>query len=241
MPKRRSNALDQRRKRPPSPILKARIGYMIPRSRPSLARALTHLSAPATGGRTARTPTSGWSSSATACSASPSRRCSTRPFPGERRRIVDAARRAGAPRDLRRSRRDWEVGPHVVLGQGEARAGGRKKAAILADICESLIGAVYLEAASSGAREVVRALGRAHGRRVEPERDAKTAMQEWAQARAPDRADLCRGRAQRARATRRNSSCRSSSRASSRSAAASSKRAAEQAAAQAFWRAGATS
>ena len=31
------------------------------------------------------------------------------------------------------------------MGQGEARAGGRKKTAILSDICESLIGAVFLD------------------------------------------------------------------------------------------------
>ena len=36
----------------------------------------------------------------------------------------------------------WDVGPHVALGLGEARGGGRKKQAILADVCESLIGAV---------------------------------------------------------------------------------------------------
>ncbi len=52
----------------------------------------------------------------------------------------------------------WDVGPHVVMGQGEARAGGRKKAAILSDICESLIGAVFLDAGFAAARALVRAL-----------------------------------------------------------------------------------
>ena len=47
---------------------------------------------------------------------------------------------------------EWDVGPHVVMGQGEARAGGRKKAAILADICEALIGAVFLDAGFEAAR-----------------------------------------------------------------------------------------
>ena len=47
---------------------------------------------------------------------------------------------------------EWEVGPHVVLGQGEARGGGRKKAAILSDVCESLIGAVFLDAGFEAAR-----------------------------------------------------------------------------------------
>ena len=47
---------------------------------------------------------------------------------------------------------EWDVGPHVVLGLGEARGGGRKKAAILADVCESLIGAVFLDAGFEAAR-----------------------------------------------------------------------------------------
>ena len=80
---------------------------------------------------------------------------------------------------------DWDVGPHVVMGQGEARAGGRKKAAILSDVCESLIGAVYLDGGFNAARDlVVRSWQGRMDADLEPERDAKTAVQEWAQARA---------------------------------------------------------
>ena len=80
---------------------------------------------------------------------------------------------------------EWDVGPHVVMGQGEARAGGRKKAAILSDICESIIGAVFLDAGFQAARDLVTRSWRARmDADVEPERDAKTAVQEWAQARA---------------------------------------------------------
>ncbi len=50
---------------------------------------------------------------------------------------------------------EWDVGPHVAMGQGEARAGGRKKEAILADICEAIIGAAYLDAGFAAAHEVV--------------------------------------------------------------------------------------
>jgi ribonuclease III len=81
--------------------------------------------------------------------------------------------------------KEWEVGPHVVLGVGEAQAGGRKKAAILADICESLIGAVFIESGFMAAQQLVAQSWRARMHAVaEPARDAKTAMQEWAQARA---------------------------------------------------------
>jgi ribonuclease III len=80
---------------------------------------------------------------------------------------------------------EWEVGPHVVLGPGEAQAGGRKKAAILSDIAESLIGAIFIEAGFETARQLVARSWKARMNAVlEPERDAKTSMQEWAQARA---------------------------------------------------------
>jgi ribonuclease III len=79
----------------------------------------------------------------------------------------------------------WDVGPHVVLGSGEARAGGRKKEAILADVCESLIGAVFVDGGYEAARDVIlRAWGGRLTSDAEPARDAKTAVQEWAQARA---------------------------------------------------------
>ncbi len=80
---------------------------------------------------------------------------------------------------------EWDVGPHVVMGQGEARGGGRKKAAILSDICESLIGAVFLDGGFAAAQALVtRSWRERMDADREPERDAKTAVQEWAQARA---------------------------------------------------------
>jgi len=80
---------------------------------------------------------------------------------------------------------EWDVGAHVVLGPGEARGGGRKKAAILSDVCESLIGAVYIDGGFEAARDLI--LRSWNGRLTadaEPARDAKTEVQEWAQARA---------------------------------------------------------
>jgi ribonuclease-3 len=84
----------------------------------------------------------------------------------------------------------WGVGPHMRLGGGEAQTGGRKKRAILGDVCEAIIGAVFLDGGTEAAESVVRA---AFGpKMLETERalrDAKTALQEWAQARrlAPPR------------------------------------------------------
>ena len=65
------------------------------------------------------------------------------------------------------------------------QAGGRRKATILADACEALLGAVYLDGGlESRARQLSTTLlgaPRSRGRRPMP-RDAKTALQEWAQA-----------------------------------------------------------
>ena len=80
---------------------------------------------------------------------------------------------------------EWDVGPHVALGPGEARGGGRKKIAILSDVCELLIGAVYVDGGFEAARALIlRAWGGRLTAEAEPARDAKTAVQEWAQARA---------------------------------------------------------
>jgi ribonuclease-3 len=78
----------------------------------------------------------------------------------------------------------WEVGPHLRLGPGEMQSGGRRNKAILADVCESILGAVFLDGGYEAARALIE---RAFGARVltprRPLRDAKTALQEWAQGR----------------------------------------------------------
>lgn len=80
---------------------------------------------------------------------------------------------------------EWDVGPHLLLGVGEARGGGRKKAAILSDVCESIIGAVFIDSGFEAARGLIlRSWGERLTAEEEPARDAKTALQEWAQAQA---------------------------------------------------------
>ena len=78
----------------------------------------------------------------------------------------------------------WNLGRFLRLGTGEAASGGRKKDAILADICEAVIGAVFLDAGFSAASACVeRAWQPRMLNPLRPLRDAKTALQEWAQAR----------------------------------------------------------
>lgn len=76
----------------------------------------------------------------------------------------------------------WGLGDHLILSGGEADSGGRAKANILADACEAVLGALYLDGGLQVARDLVRgswsetaaATGKGH-------RDPKTALQEWAQ------------------------------------------------------------
>lgn len=78
----------------------------------------------------------------------------------------------------------WGVGPYLRIGGGEAVAGVRRNAAILADVCESIVGAVFLDAGLEAARHVVEgAFGPRLAAPRRPLRDAKTQLQEWAQAR----------------------------------------------------------
>ena len=78
----------------------------------------------------------------------------------------------------------WQIGEHVRLGESEASAGGAANIAILGDVCEAVIGAIFLDAGYLAARELVERywLERLQKPR-RPLRDPKTALQEWAQAR----------------------------------------------------------
>ncbi|HEX2593561.1 MAG TPA: ribonuclease III [Rhizomicrobium sp.] len=73
---------------------------------------------------------------------------------------------------------------HLVLARAEMASGGRKKAVILAGACEAVIAALYLDGGMPAAKQFVdrywTPLIGALGREM---RDAKTALQEWAQAR----------------------------------------------------------
>jgi ribonuclease III len=80
--------------------------------------------------------------------------------------------------------RTIDLGAAIRLGASEANAGGRKRPAILADVCEALIGAVYLDGGFTAAEALVGRLWEARMRtKAQPLRDPKTVLQEWAQAR----------------------------------------------------------
>jgi len=80
--------------------------------------------------------------------------------------------------------RDVGVGPYLRLGIGEEQTGGREKIAILADVGESLIAAIYLDGGLEAASGFIRRQwSPILDRQIEPPRDAKTVLQEWSQAR----------------------------------------------------------
>jgi len=76
------------------------------------------------------------------------------------------------------------LGEAIRLGASESNAGGRDRTAILADVCEALIGAVYVDGGYEAAAAMIGRLWEERMRSpVRPLRDAKTILQEWAQGR----------------------------------------------------------
>ena len=79
--------------------------------------------------------------------------------------------------------REIGLGEVLKLGRSEMLSGGRRKEALLADALEAVLAAVYLDAGWAAARALTLRLWGDRLRRVEPDaRDAKTVLQEWAQA-----------------------------------------------------------
>ncbi len=77
-----------------------------------------------------------------------------------------------------------ELGAAIRLGASESNAGGRERTAILADVCEALIGAVFIDGGYAAAAVMISRLWEERMRvPVRPLRDSKTVLQEWAQAR----------------------------------------------------------
>jgi len=96
------------------------------------------------------------------------------------RRLADLVRRETCA-DVARA---VDLGAALRLGASEVGAGGRSRMAILADACEALVGAVYLDGGYEAAAALVERLwGERMRTPARPLRDPKTMLQEWAQAR----------------------------------------------------------
>jgi ribonuclease-3 len=80
--------------------------------------------------------------------------------------------------------RGLDLGAALVISKGEAEGGGRENPALLADVCEAVIGAMYRDAGLDAARRFVVPRWEPLVRQDrKPPQDSKTALQEWAQAR----------------------------------------------------------
>ena len=83
-----------------------------------------------------------------------------------------------------RSGETIDLGAAIRLGASEANAGGRSRIAILADVCEAMIGAVFVDGGYPAAAALIERLWSERMRTpARPLRDSKTVLQEWAQAR----------------------------------------------------------
>lgn len=79
---------------------------------------------------------------------------------------------------------DIDLGKYVIMSPVEANSGGRGKQTILADACEAVLGAVFMDGGFEAARGVIRALwSDLANEGNDVRRDAKSALQEWAQGR----------------------------------------------------------
>jgi ribonuclease-3 len=77
-----------------------------------------------------------------------------------------------------------ELGPHLRLSRAEADQGGAASRTLLADACEAVIAALFLDGGYDIARRFVERWWRPlMAEQEEPPQDVKTALQEWAQAR----------------------------------------------------------
>ncbi len=95
------------------------------------------------------------------------------------RRLADLVRRESCAEVARAI----ELGSAIRLGASESNSGGRLRTAILADVCESLIGAIFLDGGYKAAADFVERFWAERMRKpARPLRDPKTVLQEWAQA-----------------------------------------------------------
>lgn len=80
--------------------------------------------------------------------------------------------------------RELDLGAALKMGRSEMISGGRRKQAILADAMEAVIAAVYRDAGFDVARALILRLWDSRIDKAKDDaRDAKTTLQEWAQAR----------------------------------------------------------
>jgi len=82
--------------------------------------------------------------------------------------------------------KEFDLGEHLILGEGEMKSGGFRRASILADTVEALIGAIYLDSDFTTCQQIVLSWfdERLNAISLEnTEKDPKTKLQEFLQER----------------------------------------------------------
>ncbi|MEM7619624.1 MAG: ribonuclease III [Pseudomonadota bacterium] len=77
---------------------------------------------------------------------------------------------------------EMKLGQFLIMGEGERESGGQEKPAILADACEAVLGALFLDGGFDAAKHFIRRLWapKVNTSDIIPT-DPKSALQEWAQ------------------------------------------------------------
>lgn len=79
---------------------------------------------------------------------------------------------------------ELDLGAYIYFGSNEAKSGGRHKNSIIADVCEAVIGAVFVDGGYEAAAQFVEKYWRERALSSKNRlRDPKTLLQEWGQAR----------------------------------------------------------
>ncbi|OHC75950.1 MAG: ribonuclease III [Rhodospirillales bacterium RIFCSPLOWO2_12_FULL_58_28] len=105
-------------------------------------------------------------------------------FGGEEEGEMSRRHAALVRRDaLARVAADIGLAPHIDMSPAEEQAGGRSNPGIIADACEAVIAALYLDGGIKAAEDfIIRCWTPLIDEDASPPKDAKTELQEWAQA-----------------------------------------------------------
>lgn len=85
---------------------------------------------------------------------------------------------------------ELDIGPHLQLGAGERASGGRRRASILGDTLEALLGAIYRDSDFNRVEQVILGIWASRLENLptmESLKDPKTRLQEWLQGRDEER------------------------------------------------------
>jgi len=107
-------------------------------------------------------------------------------FPEKREGTLTAMRAYLVRREtLARFARAIALGEHIIMGRGEEESGGRERDSVLSSTFEAVVGAIYLDKGLKAAVDFLLPFFRPELERLQTDqltKDAKSRLQEWAQA-----------------------------------------------------------